>query len=309
MANRNYSLLRVGAFVLAAGILPASLAGGTLARDDKKKVSIDELISHHVAAIGSPEAIAKAKARLVTGLVKVVNRTGRGGSTEGQGLIVSLAPKVRYTMRFESLDYPAEQMAYDGDKSAVDMLPNGKRTNLALFLTQDNLPLKEGLLCGVLSTAWPFLRYAEQQPKLDYRGLKKVEGRQLHEVRYRPRKGGTELMVLLYFDPETYRHVRTTYKLEVSGRIGINPADSSTMVEGYSLLSEDFDDFRTVDGLTLPFTYKLQLQKSTAQDSSINDWTIQVDKIEHRDSLEDSVFKLVAALQSNVWGDSSIAAK
>jgi len=42
----------------------------------------------------------------------------------------------------------------------------------------ENVPLREGLLGGVLSAAWPLLRLAQQNPKLEYRGLKKMEGRQ-----------------------------------------------------------------------------------------------------------------------------------
>ena len=63
-------------------------------------------------------------------------------------------------------------------------------------------------------------------------------------------------------------------------------------------LVEEFDDFRAVDGLTLPHTYKLQLSASGTGSSfggaapGLRDWTLTVDQVSHKAAVDESVFKL-----------------
>ena len=142
---------------------------------------------------------------------------------------------------------------------------------------------------GLLSTAWPLLRMDQTQPKLDYRGLKKIDGRQLHEVGYRPRKGSGDLKVTLFFDPETFRHVRTRYNFEIGATIGTRE-NSNQNTESYYTLTEDFDDFREVDGLTIPHKYKMQFSLEGRSGSALHDWTITIKKIEHNSKVDDLVF-------------------
>jgi hypothetical protein len=149
--------------------------------------------------------------------------------------------------------------------------------------------LKEGLIGGTLSTAWPLLRMDQTQPKLDYRGLKKVDGRQLHEVGYRPRKGSGELKVSLFFDPETFRHVRTKYSFEIGATIGTR--DNSNMnTESYYTVTEDFEDFRAVDGLTLPHKYRVQFSAEGRSGSALHDWTVTIKNVEHNTKIDDRIF-------------------
>lgn len=259
---------------------------------DDKKITVEQLVANHLTSIGSPEARAAAKTRFVGGSVKLVSRVGKAGNLEGKGGIASESPKLRYVMRFAAPDYPSEQMAFDGERTSTSFLPEGKRSNLALFLDQQNLPLKEGLLCGTLSTSWALFRLEQQQPKLDYKGMSKVDGRQLHKVEYRQRKGSPGLKITLYFDPQTFHHARTEYKFQIAARIGLGPNDSNTVQESYYLLTEDFDDFRVVDGLTLPHKYKMQLSVNTSNGSIIYDWTLAVEQVSHKETFDDQTFRI-----------------
>ncbi|MEK7834461.1 MAG: hypothetical protein AAB401_25455, partial [Acidobacteriota bacterium] len=139
--------------------------------------------------------------------------------------------------------------------------------------------------------AWPLLKMDQTQPKLEYRGLKKIDGRQLHELGYRPRKGSTDLKTFLYFDPETFRHVRTRYQYEVAAMIGAreNPNQNT---ESYFSVTEDFDNFRIVDGLTLPHKYKLQYSAESGRATLIQEWTVTLDRITHNPKLDDSLFTI-----------------
>lgn len=259
---------------------------------DDKKMTVEQLVASHLAAIGSDEARAAAKTRFATGSVKFISRIGNVGQLDGKGGIASTNPKVRYSMRFPAPDFPSEEMVFDGEKSATSFLPEGKRSNLAQFLDQHNVPLKEGLICGTLSTAWALFRLEELKPKLEYKGLGKVNGRQLHKVQYRQRKGSPDLKVMLYFDPQTFRHVRSEYQFQIGARMGLGPNDSNAVQESYYTLSEDFDDFRAVDALTLPHSYKLQLSISTSTGSRLYDYHLTVEQLSHKEVFNEQTFKL-----------------
>src|SRR5207245_6897539 len=86
-------------------------------------------------------------------------------------------------------------------------------------------PMREGLLGGVLVTAWPLLDVQERKAKLTYQGIKKFEGREFQVIRYRPKKG-TDLAIRLYFEPETLRHAMTTYQVSIQAGIGANDVES-----------------------------------------------------------------------------------
>ena len=282
----NKSTLRAGCVV--CGMLTLSLS--VTAQD--KKLTADEVVARHLEALGSKEARSAVTRRIVSGPVKYVIRLGGGGFLDGGAVMISSGPKVRYTMKFANTEYPIEQMAFDGERSDGGFLPTGRRSNLSLFLEQQSLPLKEGLLGGVLSTAWPLGRIDQQQPRLEYRGLKKIEGRDMYSLGYRQRKGSSDLKVVLYFDSATFRHVRTEYKFEIGARLGEGPNDSTRIQESYYVLSEDFDDFRAVDGLTLPHKYRLQLSVNTSGGSLLRDWTLTVDQMSHKAAVDETVFKI-----------------
>ncbi len=149
-----------------------------------------------------------------------------------------------------------------------------------------------GLLGGVLTTGWCFLRLEQLQPKLNYRGLKKIDGRQLHELSYTARKGNDGMRVDLYFDPETFRHVRTTYHYEIGARLQASrdPDESARRQDSVFDLTESFDDFRQVNGLTLPHKYKMQLSVQTLNGNLLRDWSFDFNSISHEGAPADDLF-------------------
>ena len=255
-----------------------------------KRLTIEELIAHHLDSIGSAQARAFPKNRVVSGSVKLVSRVGTASNIDGEAAVASSGAKLRYSMRFTSPQYTGEQLAFDGSKVLTGHLPSGRRSPLSLYLEQQSLPLRDGLLGGSLSTGWAMLRLAQLKPRLDYKGVKKIEGRQLHEVSYRPEKGSTDLKVALFFDATTYQHVRTEYEFKVPARLGSGPNDSARLQEDYYKLVEDFDDFRAVDALMIPRKYRLQLQVQTSSGSNVFDWSVAIDQVLHNQALDEQIF-------------------
>lgn len=259
------------------------------AQGQDKKLTSEELIARHLDSIGTAEARSKVSTRVASGETKFIARLGGSGNVDGQAMMVSSGAKLRFGIKLPLNDYPGEDIAFDGAKAAAGLLPQGGRSLLSAFFSSQNLPLNEGLIGGTLSTAWPLLRMDKTQPKLDYRGLKKIDGRQLHEVGYRPRKGSGELKVSLYFDPETFRHVKTKYSYEIGATIGTRE-NSNQNPERYYALTEDFDDFLAVDGLTLPHKYRMQFSAEGRGRSALHDWTVTIKKIDHNTKLDDPIF-------------------
>lgn len=264
---------------------------GSFAAAQDKKMDLPELLSRHLEAVGSAAARGSIKSRFAAGTVKFVSRMGSSGNLEGTIGVVSLNPKLRYSIKFPSQQYPGEQLAFDGKNLDVGVLQGGRRSALGLFMQQQDLPLKEGLFGGVLSTAWPLLK-DPITARLEYKGIKKVDGHSLHAVGYRPQKGSPDLKVTLYFDPETFRHVRSEYEFEIGARMGVGPNQSTKIPESHYLLSEDFDDFRKVDGLMLPHGCKIQLSVLASMSNILIDWTLSFTQMAHNQPIEENVFTL-----------------
>lgn len=258
---------------------------------DDTKLKPEELTARHLDAIGSAEARAAVKSRAVAGTVTFTTRVGGVGNMTGEGMMLSASNRFRFGMKFPAVNYPSENMAFDGTRSYLSFLPNGVRSKLSAFFAAQDALLKEGLFGGVLSTTWSLARLSELQPKLEYRGLKKIDGRELHEMQYRPRKGSSGLKILMHFDPQTFRHVRTIYSYQVGASIGTREAPEQNTESFYSL-TEEFDDFRPVDNFTLPHKYRIQLSVATGTASTLYDYTLAINRVSHKEQFDDQIFTL-----------------
>jgi hypothetical protein len=108
-------------------------------------------------------------------------------------------------MKFPSEAYPAETFAVDGGKPDVGFVLPGRRSALGTFVSTHDVILREGLLGGVLNAGWPLLDPERRGARVDYDGLKKLDGRDRHRLRYRAKKGQDTLDVFLYLDAR-FRH-------------------------------------------------------------------------------------------------------
>jgi hypothetical protein len=85
-------------------------------------------------------------------------------------------------------------------------------------------------------------------------------------------RGGSDLSITLFFDAETFQHVRTVYRKVLPAQMGraavgtssgidrvgeSSAQQSSTIYE----MTEDFSDFKPEGELTLPHTYKLKFEQ------------------------------------------------
>ena len=148
---------------------------------------------------------------------------------------------------------------------------------------------KEGLVGGTLSQSWPLLNVAERKPKLEYGGTKKIDGRLAHELKYTPNKGAS-LKMKLYFDAENFRHIRSEYERVIAATMGARPIDSGGRLDTRYKVVEEFSDFKEENGLTLPHTYKFELQISSGNAPLLLDWVLSLQKFSFNQTMSGKEF-------------------
>jgi hypothetical protein len=253
----------------------------------------EELVQKHLASIGTQSA-RDSKSRVVeaNAIYKVL--VGGSGSVEGKGAIVSESSKSRFQLRVNTVEYKGEQFIYDGNKSSVAGTYADKSwSELGQFVRVQDSVLRDGLLGGELTTAWALLDEDSWKGRLSGGDLKKVDGQKLYRLQYRG-KGAGDLDVQLYFDPKTYHHVMSVYRLTIDSGIGLYGETSSVeRKQTRDRLEERFADFRTTNGVTLPWHYELRFTQETANGFTKSvEWELNVSRVMNDISLDPRNFEI-----------------
>jgi hypothetical protein len=277
MANRFVLLIIVGFVFAGPGVCPWAHA------KQDTKLTPTELINRHLDSIGPADARARVHGTRLKGEFDLLVREGGTGQAQGQSVFASQGDMNLMKIVFESEDTPI-WFKFDGSKASVSQFRPGRRTSLEKFLADYEVIFKEGLFGGTLSEAWPLLKIQAKNPKLEYAGVKQVGGRQLCALKYTPRKG-SDLKITLFFEPESFRHVRTEYSAtiyvtdqqRIAGGGGAMPQAtgqraSSTRVSAF----EEFSDFKEEEGLNLPHTYTFELSIQSEVKPALINWTVKL---------------------------------
>jgi hypothetical protein len=277
-ANISSILRRLAAPYLLLVALATALAVVPSVAEEKK-LAADELLQNHLASIGSPEARAKATSRLAEGRVVFSERIQHTLQLEGAAALLSRERKLRCEYKFGSPQYPGEQFVFDGQKQLIAMVDQTSRSQLGNFLFLQDEVLREGLWGGALSTAWPLLHAQEKGFSLKSIDMRKVDGSPLQEVTYVPKRRSQngDLVIKLYFDPETSRHVLTIYTLTMlHGSAELSDPNQTTVI-----VEERFSDFRPVDGLTLPAHWNVRYRTEPQSRALEYQWDVTFQNIVH----------------------------
>ena len=253
------------------------------------KVNPEELVAKHIEAIGAAEARKSSRSRIVGGTSLMNLKTGGRGTIAGPALLASQKDKVLLKAEFSSAGYPFEKIGFDGRKLHAKQYSPGVRSPLAEFFLSHETMFSEGLIGGTLSSAWPLLDVAARGPKLQYAGTDKIDGRQVHKLKYMPRDGG-ELRITIFLDAENFQHLRTEYERVIAAPMGGTPGASASMRETRYKLVEDFRDFRKEGGLTLPHTYTIQYTVSKLNNPIALDWTFNFTRFTFDYPIEEKQF-------------------
>ena len=290
----------------------------------------EEIVAKHLDSIGTSSARA-AKTRVVEGPVTYRILVGGAGNLDGKSVLVSQDQKLHFMMKLNNNLYRGEQFIFDGDRDEISFsTANQTRSQFGEFVRVQDVVLREGLLGGVLSTAWPLYNLDNRKAKLSYEGVKKIDGKDLIALRYQPKKS-TDADILLYFDPQTFHHVETVYSVRIRGQLGnIDPqlANAQAVPENnigrgpqgdYNVtapatggvvgqtnetatarqqetryrLEEHFDSFEAFNGLTLPTHYTIQFSQELGNGrTTLSEWAIVASQIQSGVGVDERNFQV-----------------
>lgn len=256
-----------------------------------QKLTADEVIAKHLDSIGKAETRTGIQTIVMTGEATAKFLSQKDLVLNGRIVFASAGEKNFLGIGLNSNNYPGEQFIYDGKKAKVAFTQNGKRSSLGEFIQSNDLLLEDSLLSGVLSSSWVLSNLATKKSKLSFEGIKKINGKEVYMLSY-SRKGSGDLSISLYFDKETFHHVRTEYKRVTSAGIGTSPDQSSKFSEVRFKVAEDFSDFKEEKGLTLPHGYRiLYSEEGVRSTGNVEiEWTFNLLEFAYNEKLDPGTF-------------------
>lgn len=258
-----------------------------------QKMKAEDVLAKHLESIGTAEARASTKTQIVVGDALVKFISPRNTDVQGRIVLASAAEKNFLGMSLNAIEYPQEKFSFDGKNAKVGFIKDGFRSKLGNFVVANDLLLEESLLGGTLSTSWALLDVAAKKPKLSFDGTKKIDGKEVYVLGYSPKSGG-DVDIKLYFDKETFRHVRTEYKRTSSAAIGLRPEQSSRFSESRLKITEDFSDFKAEKGLTLPHNYRLFYSTIGQNGTTEIEWNFNLTEFSFNQNLAPNTFVIEA---------------
>jgi hypothetical protein len=256
-----------------------------------QKMTAEQLLARHLEAIGNVKARAAISTRIISGTAQVIFRTTPAGQAIGKAVLASEGNKQLLGMSFPSPVYPREQLVFNGVSFMAAFATPGTRSVLGNFLMTNDAIFKQGMMCGVLSSGWPLLDAERRQATVNYVGTKNIDGRVLHELRYSPR-GTSDLKITLYFEAESFRHVRTEYERVIPAPMGRVEYSNVQEREGRYKMTEDFSLFKPEGDLTLPHIYTIKLSVDTVNGTFLAEWTIKLTTFEFNQRIDQAAFNV-----------------
>lgn len=223
--------------------------------------SADEVVEKHLAALGGRAALAKLTSRRGTGTVTI---TTPGGDISGPIEITVKAPnKTRAKMQLDlaALGVP--------DPMVLEQKFDGTAGWTLNSLQGDN-PITGNQLENMKNNMFPspLLSYKAAGSTLELLPKETVNGADMLVLRLTPKAGS---VVKMYFDPATFLLARSTAKVV-------------TAEAGELDQSSEASDYRTVDGVKVPF--------KVINANSLQTVTIRLDKVEHNVTVDDAIFSV-----------------
>jgi hypothetical protein len=269
-----------------------------------KELTAAELVAKHLSALGKPDVLSKVKTRGVFGDAAVqFIQGGTGQLMDGQFALGSEGRNVGMQLKFNDNKYPGEYFAYNGKETSVGYITPGQKSPIADFIFRYNAIMREGLLGGVMSVAWPLLDLKDRQTDLVCR-QEKLDEHNYYVLEYGSRKNlGDNLKVKIFFDPETFLHVRTEYRVRIKNDASALPSVISgstssvnqdlgsrrgpddrqsqstiqtSQADSIYVLTEKFSNFSTVDGVVLPKDYSIDYSQEGSGVAFIARWAVMV---------------------------------
>jgi len=252
-----------------------------------QKITSEQLVSKHLESIGTESARSAVTTRIIAGSSTVIFLTEPKGQASGLAVLASDGHKNLIGLSFPSPVYPREQFGFDGNDFMAAFVTPGVRSSLGSFLMAHSMIFKQGLMGGVLSSAWALSNLSGA--RLEYEGEKKIENHNLYQLRYFPR-GSSDLQITLFFDVETFRHVRTEYLQVIPAQTGSRAMTNVEEREIRYKMIEDFSDFKRESNLMLPHKYAIKLFVDSQSGTFSANWQLSLGKFMFNEPIDPASF-------------------
>jgi hypothetical protein len=254
---------------------------------DARDLKAEEIVAKHLASIGTAEKRKEIKNIVLLGLSTFESKLPERKSA-GKVAIVSEPENLLFIASFAADSYRYEKIGVFGGKLNVPFTNPGVRSPLGDFLMEHPSILKNGLFSGALSLTWALGDENAKKGKMIAAGTKKIDGRKVYVIDYYAQNSDS-LKIQLFFDAETFQHLRSNYREEFNGKE--STFGTLGQVNGYVVqLTEDFGDFKTSDGITLPSTAKVHYMGSSRKGTYEYDWEFKVAEMKFNQPLKEGFF-------------------
>jgi hypothetical protein len=254
-----------------------------------QKLRPKDVVAKHLESIGTEKARSAITTRIIAGTSHVIFRTTPVGQASGRAVLASDGVKSLIGMSFRSPVYPREEFGFNGNSFIAAFVTPGVRSSLGSFLMNHDVVFKQGLMGGTLSSAWSLLKITDRNANLEYGGVKKIDNRGLHELRYLPR-GGSDLQISLFFDEKTFEHVRTEYRRIIAAGTGDRSYANVVERESRYKMVEEFSDFKVEEQLNLPHTYRIHLTVDVQTGTFAAEWLIKLTQFTFNQKIDPNSF-------------------
>lgn len=253
-----------------------------------QQLNTDNIIAKHLDSIGTEENRKALKNMMLMGMSEFESRLPQRKSL-GKVAIVSNSANLLFISSFMAQSYPFEKIGFFDGKINIPFTTPGVRSPLGDFLQEHPDILQNGLFSGSMSLNWRLLDAKSKKGTFSYAGTKKIDGRKAHIIEYFFKGNSPSLKTKLFFDAETFQHIRSEYKDEFEGRqstFGKLGQDTSFIIE----LTETFSDFKTYENITLPSASKIHYATSSRSGSWEYDWVFKVSDVKFNQTLKEDFF-------------------
>ena len=255
---------------------------------DLPKLSEDEIISKHLASLGAmkPEA---SSPRVLVGTGEFSSKV-RAEKVGGPAQFASSGNKLLLALVFNANNYPYDKIGFDGKDLSLATLPGGGYSPLDNFLKNNKVIVRRGLFAGILSQSWPLLT-RDKEVKFETAGTAKIDNQSAYKLKA-SFSGIGDMSIVLYFESETFHHIRTEYFYRTGQLTSPNPNRPGRIggmsPESYTL-TEEFSNFNKVEDSVLPMTYTLVYESQAGKAVT---WTLNFTEVYNNQTIDDAAFRV-----------------